>query len=40
VGSICEQLVERRQRYGISYITFGASVIDAVTPIVERLAGT
>jgi probable F420-dependent oxidoreductase len=40
VDSICEQLVERRERYGISYVTFGASVVDAVVPIVERLAGT
>jgi hypothetical protein len=39
VDSICDQLVERRERYGISYITFGASVLDAVAPIVERLSG-
>lgn len=40
VDSICEQLVERRERYGISYITFGASAGASVAPIVERLAGT
>ncbi len=40
VDSICEQLIERRETYGISYVTFGASVIDAVAPVVERLAGT
>ncbi len=40
VESICEQLVERRETYGISYVTFGASAFDAVVPIVERLAGT
>ncbi len=40
VDSICEQLVERRETYGISYVTFGASVADSVAPIVERLAGT
>jgi probable F420-dependent oxidoreductase len=39
VESICEQLIERRERYGISYVTFGASVLDAVAPIVERLSG-
>ena len=39
VDSICEQLIERREAYGISYVTFGASVLDAVIPIVERLAG-
>lgn len=40
VDVICEQLVARRERYGISYVTFGASVMEAVAPIVERLAGT
>jgi hypothetical protein len=40
VDSICDQLIERRDTYGISYITFGASVVDAVEPIVARLAGT
>lgn len=40
VDSICEQIVERRERYGISYVTFGAPVVDAVAPIVARLAGT
>ena len=40
VDSICEQLIERRERYGISYITFGASAGASVAPIVERLAGT
>ncbi len=40
VDSICEQLVERRETYGISYVTFGASAVESVAPIVERLAGT
>jgi probable F420-dependent oxidoreductase len=40
VDSICEQLVERRETYGISYVTFGGSAMEAVAPIVERLAGT
>ena len=40
VDTICEQLIERRETYGISYVTFGASVIDAVAPVVARLAGT
>jgi probable F420-dependent oxidoreductase len=40
VDSICEQLIARRDTYGISYVTFGASVVDAVAPIVARLAGT
>ena len=40
VDAICDQLVERRDTYGISYVTFGASVRDSVAPIVERLTGT
>jgi probable F420-dependent oxidoreductase len=40
VESICDQLVERRETYGISYITFAGRMVDAVAPIVERLAGT
>jgi probable F420-dependent oxidoreductase len=40
VAEICDQLVTRRERYGISYVTFGSSVMDAVAPVVERLAGT
>ena len=40
VDTICDQLVERRDRYGISYVTFGGSVVESVAPIVERLAGT
>jgi alkanesulfonate monooxygenase SsuD/methylene tetrahydromethanopterin reductase-like flavin-dependent oxidoreductase (luciferase family) len=40
VDSICEQLQERRETYGISYITFGLDALDSVGPIVDRLAGT
>ena len=40
VDSICEQLVERRETYGISYVTFGGSAVESVAPIVERLTGT
>jgi probable F420-dependent oxidoreductase len=40
VEAICDQLVERRETYGISYITFSGSVMEAVAPIVERLTGT
>lgn len=39
VDEICDRINERRERFGISYISFGASVIDAVIPVVERLAG-
>ena len=40
VDTICEQLAERRDTYGISYVTFGVSVLESVAPIVERLAGS
>jgi probable F420-dependent oxidoreductase len=40
VESICDRLVERRERYGISYITFGVTAMESVAPIVERLTGT
>lgn len=40
VDSICEQILERRETYGISYITFSASAGESVAPIIERLAGT
>jgi probable F420-dependent oxidoreductase len=39
VDEICDRIVERRERYGISYVSFGASAVDAVAPVIERLAG-
>lgn len=40
IDSAVDQLVERRDRYGISYVTFGASAMETVAPIVALLAGT
>ena len=40
VDSICEQIIERRERYGISYITVGRAAMESFAPVVERLAGT
>jgi hypothetical protein len=40
VEEICDQLVERRARWGISYVTLSADQLDAFTPVVARLAGT
>jgi probable F420-dependent oxidoreductase len=40
VAEICDRIVERRERFGINYVTFGASAVEAVAPIVERLAST
>ena len=39
VDSICEQIIERRDVYGISYVTVGRSVMEAFAPVVARLAG-
>jgi probable F420-dependent oxidoreductase len=40
VDRICDILVERRERFGISYVTFGAAAMESAAPIVERLTGT
>jgi hypothetical protein len=40
VGEIADQLVERRERWGISYVGFGADALDAMAPVIARLAGT
>jgi probable F420-dependent oxidoreductase len=40
VGQIVEQLQERRERYGISYITVHGGFTEALAPVIERLAGT
>jgi probable F420-dependent oxidoreductase len=39
VDSICDVLEERRETYGLSYVTVGDAVADAFAPVVERLAG-
>lgn len=39
VDEICDSLVARRERFGISYISFGSSVMEAVAPVVAKLAG-
>ena len=37
---ICDALVERRERYGISFITVNGQTMEALAPVVARLAGT
>ena len=37
---IAETLIDRRERYGISYITMFGDAVDAMTPVVSRLTGT
>ena len=40
VTQIVEQLQQRRERYGISYITVHGGFTEALAPVIERLAGT
>ena len=40
VEEICDQLVERRERWGISYLGLSGDQVDAFAPVVARLAGT
>jgi probable F420-dependent oxidoreductase len=39
VDEICDTLEQRRDEYGISYVTVGATNLGAFAPVVERLAG-
>lgn len=39
VDEICDRVVERREKFGINYISFGTSVMEAIAPVVDRLAG-
>jgi probable F420-dependent oxidoreductase len=39
VDAICDRLVERRERYGFSYITIRDRVMESFAPVVARLAG-
>lgn len=40
VDAICEQLEQRRDEFGISYVTVGSATATAFAPVVERLAGS
>ena len=39
VEQICDTIVERREKYGISYITVGDKNAEPFAPVVARLAG-
>ena len=39
VEHICDSLGERRERWGVSYWTVPATAVDAIAPVVDRLAG-
>jgi probable F420-dependent oxidoreductase len=39
VGEIIDQCLERRERFGISYVGLGLDVLEAMAPVVDLLAG-
>jgi hypothetical protein len=39
VDDMCEQLILRRERLGFSYVLVSDELMDALAPVVERLAG-
>ena len=40
VDEVVEQCIERRERFGLSYISISADAHEAFAPVVARLAGT
>jgi hypothetical protein len=40
VDAICEELLRRRDAYGISYVTVGDDVLETFAPVVARLTGS
>ena len=40
VSEICDQLVERRERWGISYLGLSMDQLEPFAPVIARLAGT
>ncbi|MGZ6977910.1 MAG: TIGR03621 family F420-dependent LLM class oxidoreductase [Acidimicrobiia bacterium] len=40
VEEIADQLVARRERWGVSYVVIGDDIFEAFAPVVDRLAGT
>ena len=40
VAEICETLQQRRDTYGISYVTVGGANKEAFAPVVAALSGT
>lgn len=39
VDSICAQIIERREKFGINYVTVGRSTMEAFAPVVAALSG-
>jgi hypothetical protein len=40
VDEMCDTLEARRERWGLSYFVCQADAVDALAPVVARLAGT
>jgi probable F420-dependent oxidoreductase len=40
VDAVCDQLRERREKWGVSYVVLGEDNFEAFAPVVARLAGT
>jgi hypothetical protein len=40
VDSVCDQLRQRREQWGVSYVVLGEDNFEAFAPVVARLAGT
>lgn len=40
VEEMCDQLVARRERWGLSYVVVQLDAMDAIAPVVARLSGT
>jgi hypothetical protein len=40
VEQICDTLIARRERYGISYVTVAQRHLDEFAPVVAALSGT
>lgn len=40
VDAVCDQLLQRRETFGVSYINVAQRSMEAVAPVVARLAGT
>ena len=39
IDSICDELIARREKWGVSYYVFQADAIDSMAPVVARLSG-
>ena len=40
MSEICDQLVERRERWGISYLGLSMDQLEPFAPVIARLSGT